>query len=652
MRGVQIRRFISVPMTVGSECRSANGRPMERGSVVLLLLVVPFGLLWMLIALHRRRIGFDSISIRGSLVLAFLVFEVLLLGITEITSVGHNFTAGRVALAWIVVIVALLFVARSDLRTMVSRARSHQGSPFGLRTRLKRLSTEDRVWLAVIVVIFGVLVAVGLIYPPSNGDSMVYHLARVEHWIQNRTVASFATHYLAQVEFSPLGEYNLAHVQLLSGTDRFDACVQLVSALICIVGVSELARLLGASRSLQIAASVVCATIPTGILLATTTENDYFAAAIAVALLVILLVYSFGAGWVWRTIALGLAAGMLYMAKGTLPAMLGPVAVALFALAFYRRLRVSGRPFTLPRLVSWLAVAGAAVVAIVGPFVVQTWQLSGNILGSASQNLIISPLSPNAFGANIIRSTALNFDIGNGVAGIETYISKIMLGITEPRVLGPWGQAERHPFLPLPRLQPLRAEGLLDLREAGGLRCQPLACVPVGGGVGDPGGLRDTGRETPACRPAGGGRTGLRLPPLLRSGQVESLRGAAGPATACRLVRGDRGGHDQMAAVADPRRPDRPGRRLSAPVAQQRRATSRAADPSSSVPTWPPISLSARRRLAMRPHPPTRPSPPCWPSRHAGMPHWGIGFSSNTRCGWVCNTSTIKACLTTSMSTT
>ena len=399
---------------------------------MLLLLVVPFGLLWMLIARHRQRIGFDRISIRGALVLAYLAFQALLLGITEITSIGHNFTAGRVALAWLVVIVVLLFVARSDIRTTVARARSHRGSPFGLRTRWKRLSTEDRVWLGVVVVIFGVLVALGSLYPPSNGDSMVYHLARVEHWIQNRTIAPFATHYLPQIDLSPLAEYNLAHLHLLSGTDRFDWSMQLTAAAVCVVGVSELARLLGASRSLQITASVICATIPSGILLATSTENDYFAAATGVGLLVIVVTFSFGRGWAYRAVALGMAAGLAYMAKGTMPPMLGPAALAFLAVAVYRRNRDIAQPVMLHRILTWCAVTVVGLLAVVGPFAAQTSALFGSALGPSSQGTIIAPITPNAFGANIVRSTASNFDIGDGVAGIDTYVSMLALGALRP----------------------------------------------------------------------------------------------------------------------------------------------------------------------------------------------------------------------------
>jgi hypothetical protein len=395
---------------------------------MLLLLVAPFGLLWLLIAVHRERLGFGNLSIRGALVLAFLAFELLLLGITELTSAGHHFTAGTVESLWLIVIVILLFAARTQIISLVQRARRRDGARFGLLDRAKRLTGEDRFWVVVLIAIFGILVVTGFLYPPSNGDSMVYHLARVEHWIQNRTVASFATHNLEQVEFSPLSEYNLAHLHLLSGTDRFDACMQLLAALVSIVGVSELARLLGGSRSTQIAASVICATIPSGILLATTTENDYFAAATGIGLLMILVAFSFGRRWGYRAFALGTAMGLSYMAKSTMSALIGPAALALIAVAVYRQVRRANGRETLRSGIAQLLVIAATAVAIVGVFLVQTEQLFGTLVGPSTKNLISSPITIAGFGANVDRATAANFQIGDGVSGIDTYVSMVALG--------------------------------------------------------------------------------------------------------------------------------------------------------------------------------------------------------------------------------
>lgn len=396
---------------------------------MLLLLVIPLGLLWLLIAIHRQRLGFGNLSIRGALVLAFLAFEVLLLGITELTSIGHHFTAGAVASLWLIVIAILLFAAKAQIISLVQRARSSDGARFGLVGRAKRLSGEDRFWIAVLTVMFGLWVAEGALYPPTYGDSMVYHLARVEHWIQNQSVAFFATHYLTQIEFAPLSEYNLAHLQLLSGTNRFDACMPLLATLVCIVGVSELARLLGASRSTQIAASVICATIPTGVLLATITEDDYFAAATGVGLLILLASFSMGSRWAYRAIALGAAMGLCYMAKSSMSVLMAPVVLAFFAVAIFRQVRTEGLQGTLRPGINQVLVIGASALAVAGVFLAQTAQLFGAFVGPATSALLSSPKTIPGFAANVDRYTAANFRIGDGVSGIQTYVSKVVLGV-------------------------------------------------------------------------------------------------------------------------------------------------------------------------------------------------------------------------------
>jgi hypothetical protein len=396
---------------------------------VLILLIAAFALLWLLIVEHREAIGFGNLSIRGSFVLAYLAFELVLLAITELTSIGHHMTVWSVAGCWLLVVAGAAVGARPTVTRLVRRARSGPDGQPRLRALLARLDTESWIWVGVMVLIMGVLVVEGSIYPPGNTDSMVYHLARVAHWVQNRSIAPFATHYTAQVELSPLSEYNLAHLHLLTGTDRFDWSMQWLAALVSIVGASELARLLGASRSTQIAASVICATVPSGILLSVTTENDYFAAALGMGLLIVLAAFSFSGRWIPRTIALGAAAGLAYLAKGTMPSMIGPAALALFGVAVYRRVRAGDGSITWPKVARWVGVTGATVIAVVGPFVAQTVSLFGSAIGPVSRGTINAQFTLSGFGANVTRATAGNFEIGDGVSGISSYTSMVVLGI-------------------------------------------------------------------------------------------------------------------------------------------------------------------------------------------------------------------------------
>jgi hypothetical protein len=394
---------------------------------MLLLPLIAFALLWLLIADHRAVMGFGKLSLRGAMVLAFLAFELLDLAVTELTSVGHNYTAGWVAGSWGLTVVVLLTAGRRSLVRAAVRLRRHGGRSW-LRIRIGNLSAEDRVWVGVVIALFATLAVVGSLYLPSNSDSLVYHLARVSHWVENRTVAPFATHYLAQVEFPPLAEFNFGFLHLLSGTDRFDADVALFSAAINVVGVSELTRLLGGSRSVQVTAAVLCATLPSGVLLATSTDNDSFAAALGIGLLIIAMSFSADGRWLWRTAALGATAGMAYLTKTTVPTMLGPAVLLLLAVALFRLHRTKNWWGTLRRASAVGAVAVVCALVVMVPFSVQNIEVFHSPVGPSTTAAESSPLTFDAGAANVLRATANNFHIGNGQSGLDTYVSKIALG--------------------------------------------------------------------------------------------------------------------------------------------------------------------------------------------------------------------------------
>jgi 4-amino-4-deoxy-L-arabinose transferase-like glycosyltransferase len=399
---------------------------------MLLLPVAAFLLLWVTVCDRGRRMGYVDLTVRGGLVLAYVCFELLLLAITEVTSIGQHFTAGTVEVVWAGVVVAMLIVERAPLARMV-KGLSETDWRRSLRRHVRAAGVEECCWIGAIAVIGGVLIAVGLLYLPNSGDSMVYHLVRVEHWVQNRTITPFATHYVAQVELSPLAEYNLALLHLLGGTDRFDAFVQLFAAFVCVVGVSELTRRLGGSRWTQMVASLVCATIPIGILQATSSENDYVAAAIGLCLLVLAASFRLDGRWLIPSLAIGAAAGLSYMVKGTTPVLIWPAALALLAIALRRT-----RPMTITRasiaslLATRIGAMGGAAVAVVAPFVYQNLLRFNSFVGPTERTTIISTYDPRGMAGNVIRAIALNFDIGDGVAGLETYVSKVTLGVLGP----------------------------------------------------------------------------------------------------------------------------------------------------------------------------------------------------------------------------
>ncbi len=396
------------------------------------LLVIPavaFGLLWLNVATRRSSLGFSRLSMRGAFVLAFLLFELVVLAVTEVASIGRNLTSGVVTTAWCMVAVVLAAGAWGRIGSPAAISQNVRAASRRLRESLASLGIADRLGVGVLVAIFGILAVVGLEYLPSNSDSLVYHLARVEHWIQNRTVAPFATHYLPQVEFPPLGEYNLALLHLLGGTDRVDAVVALLSFTVCIVGLSELARLFGAPPTVQIQAALIGATIPTGVLLATSTENDCFAAAVGIGILVILAAFP-ADGLRWRAAAIiGLSVGLAYLSKTTVLVMLAPAGAVLAVLVVYRAKRTTDRGRRALGVLGAVGMAGACALVVVAPFTAREIAVFGTPVGPATSESASSHLTMDAGVANLTRSLANDFAIGNGRSGIEYLVGRTVLHV-------------------------------------------------------------------------------------------------------------------------------------------------------------------------------------------------------------------------------
>lgn len=376
---------------------------------------------------HRAALGLTRLSRRGTLAVAYLVLQAVLALLTYGTSVGRHFTSGAVTVGWAALLVVLVVIALPDLRGAIGNIPVDLHPFAATRAALRRLGIENGIWLIPVAFIIGVLAYLGWSFRPSNGDSLVYHLVRVEHWIQGRSVTYFPTHYLAQLELSPLAEYNLAHMHLLAGSDRLDGFVQLFACVISLVAVSEIARLLGGSNWVQVVAVVICVTIPSGVLAATSTENDYFAASIGVCLLVAVLAWPRDGHWWFPSMILGLGVGLGYLAKGTIPPLIFPVIAAVLIFQFFRGISRHGALTTIRR---WIAVVGLSIVGagvVAAPFISQNVQLYGSAVGPVSKSTLSVDLTATAAGANVVRSTAANFMIGNGKGDVDARVSTVAL---------------------------------------------------------------------------------------------------------------------------------------------------------------------------------------------------------------------------------
>ncbi len=130
---------------------------------------------------------------------------------------------------------------------------------------------------AVLAGIAAIVLLVGLTAwaaAPNTWDALTYHLPRVRHWIQDRSLANFPTSNLRQLTLAPGAEILLGHLRLLAGSDRPFNLVQWGAWIGCIAAASSIAARLAGGRRAEIAAAAFAATLPMAILQGSSSQND------------------------------------------------------------------------------------------------------------------------------------------------------------------------------------------------------------------------------------------------------------------------------------------------------------------------------------------------------------------------------------------
>jgi len=177
----------------------------------------------------------------------------------------------------------------------------------------------SRFNLILLIAVLFIIVSVGfvgLISPPNTWDSMTYHMSRVVHWIQDRSIVYYPTHILRQLHQNPWAEFAILHFQILNRSDRFANSIQWFSMIGSILGGSLIAKELGASSRGQIFACVIIATLPMGILQGSSTQNDYVVSFWLVCYAYFAIILKRNGGTL-DALAVGVSLGLAILTKAT-----------------------------------------------------------------------------------------------------------------------------------------------------------------------------------------------------------------------------------------------------------------------------------------------------------------------------------------------
>jgi 4-amino-4-deoxy-L-arabinose transferase-like glycosyltransferase len=382
---------------------------------------------------------------RRALLYAALICGLLVTAFTELLSLFHAINFWTIAGLWGLTILATLVYLIQNRKYI--RFALDPSTSSGQRLMTASALTVD-AWLLLASVIFiaAATAVIAFYAAPNTWDSMTYHLARIIHWMQNGSVAFYPTNIPRQLHLNPWSEYAMMQFLLLSGSDKLVNFVQWFSMAGSLVGVTLIAEQLGATPRAQVYAAVIAATIPMGILQASSTQNDY-----AAAFWLVCFVY-FGftfmhSGKMKDALATGTALGIAILTKAT---------VYIFALPFLLwfiffilwKVRLSAiRPLSTIAIIVLLLNSGHYI---------RNYDLYGNPLGPGEEitsSAIIQRYNNDiytvpAMVSNAIRNFAINLGTPNYNINIKMerffYKAHEWIGISpnDPRTT--WNDTEFH----------------------------------------------------------------------------------------------------------------------------------------------------------------------------------------------------------------
>jgi hypothetical protein len=361
------------------------------------MLLLPPIAAFVLFYLILRETGTDW---RSSVLGAAVFWGACLTGITEALSVPHYLTRGGVAVSWL----AVCFTAAIILANLKRRVRyaSIEVSADPAKAGLDAVTWALLAGAGLIVLLVGVT---ALVAPPNIWDAMEYHLPRVTMWMSNRSVGFYPTPDYAQLVWGPWAEYAMTHTYLLWGSDRLVNLVEFFSLLGSMIGVSLIAKRLGAGPRGQALAAIVCATIPEGVLEASGPMNTYVVSFWIMTTIVFVMRWNDDPNWL-NTACIGLSAGLAVLTKGTAYIFLPCLVFAAWWMG-----SSSSRVLLVKRSVVLIAL----ILAINGAQYLRCYELSGSPLGvplpDAGSRLQVAMPHPSvrATVANAFRNLSLHF---------------------------------------------------------------------------------------------------------------------------------------------------------------------------------------------------------------------------------------------------
>lgn len=272
------------------------------------------------------------------------------------------------------------------------------------------LVLKNYQFLWVFVVIFILTFLSGMLYAPNTIDSTVYHLTRIEFWLQHHNIDYFATQTDRMLYQPPLSEYMILQFRLLQSSDTFSFIIQWLFAIGAGFAVSLLADLAGLNKKIQYLSILIATTIPMVVLQSSSTQND-----VVVSFFIVMtahfLIKNLQENTASSALFSGISIGEAILTKGTAYVFLFPICMYW---GIMKLIKVYKKEIKFLPQLSLLTLLFVPFLAICGSFYYRNLILIGSPLGVSKELFYVynnQSHSLPSFLSVIFRNFSLHFTV-------------------------------------------------------------------------------------------------------------------------------------------------------------------------------------------------------------------------------------------------
>ena len=201
----------------------------------------------------------SRVNIKEIMLWSVLIFSVLLVIITEITSAFHLLNFQFIQMSWVGISILYIIFSFFKKKKLVDFATIIKHWVDNILSRLNKF--EKTLFFSIIIILILVFIQ-GIVYPPHNIDSMTCYMARIINWISHKSVEHYPTNNYQQIYHSPFPQFLIMHINILSCGDYFSNSVQFFFLVFSLFAIVSIVELFGLSRQYKLIAFVLAVTIP------------------------------------------------------------------------------------------------------------------------------------------------------------------------------------------------------------------------------------------------------------------------------------------------------------------------------------------------------------------------------------------------------